>query len=176
MGRKLNDIINSLPAQRKAEVESLARKKVDDMLAYAKTLADFRKAVGKTQTEVASELGIKQHAVSQLEQRSDMYVSTLQRFVQSLGMRLEFSLTTANGVRIELRNFHPWQDVSAQNGAAKEATPSRPAAHLRRTPRAQPTPPARRAAGGETGTGKRSAAASASRKAPARLTTTPRLP
>lgn len=152
MGRKLDDIINSLPARRRAEVEALAQKKMDDMLAYASTLADFRRAVGKTQTEVASELGIKQHAVSQLEQRSDMYVSTLQRFVQSLGMRLELSLTTAKGVRIELPNFHPWQDASVQTGARQGAAPLRQAAPSRR------------------------AAAAVSRKAPSRLKPAPRLP
>jgi transcriptional regulator with XRE-family HTH domain len=81
------------------------------MIAHATTLTDFRKAVGKTQVEVAKELGIKQNAVSQLEQRSDTYVSTLRRFLQSLGLTLELSVVSKNGTRINLPNFHPWREV-----------------------------------------------------------------
>lgn len=166
MGRKLNDIINRLPAERKAGIEALARQKTDEMLAYAQTLADFRKAVGKTQTEVATELGIKQHAVSQLERRSDIYVSTLQRFVQSLGMRLEFSLTTPAGVRIALQNFHPWQRDAHAKGAANVNAPAGAATGDSRQSRSRPMP----APAGAATSGKRRAVASASHKAPSRLT------
>ena len=120
MGRKLDEIIKNLPAERQVKIETLARKKVEEMLAHARTLTDFRKAVGKTQTEVAQELGIKQNAVSQLEQRSDTYVSTLRRFLGSLGMRLELSVVTKRGVRIDLPHFHPWQDaIEATSSAGK---------------------------------------------------------
>ena len=105
MGRNLDDIINGLPAERQAKIAALSQQKVEDMMAYAKTLADVRKAVGKTQTEVAKELGIKQHAVSQLEKRSDTYVSTLRRFLRSLGMKLELSVVAKNGARVDLPNF-----------------------------------------------------------------------
>lgn len=168
MGRKLNDIINSLPAERKAAVEALAQKKTDEMLAYAKTLADFRKAVGKTQTEVAAGLGIKQHAVSQLEQRSDIYVSTLQRFIQSLGMRLEFSLMTQGGVRIDLQNFHPWQDAAGLGGISNTAVPAK------RYNSRSSSPPVRSLTGmapRAAVSGKRGTVASASRKVRSRLST-----
>lgn len=112
MGRNLDDVIKSLPADRQAKISDLSHKKVEEMLAHAATLTDFRKAVGKTQAEVAKELGIKQNAVSQLEKRSDTYVSTLRRFLKSLGMTLELSVITKNGSRIDLPNFLPWADES----------------------------------------------------------------
>lgn len=105
MGRNLNDVIHSLPAERQAKIAVLSQEKMQEMIAHAATLTDFRKAVGKTQAEVAKELGIQQHAVSQLEKRTDTYVSTLRRFLQSLGMTLEMSVVAQNGVRIELQNF-----------------------------------------------------------------------
>src|SRR3954469_16712628 len=108
MGRNLDDVINSLPAERKAKIATLSQGKVEEMLAHAETLADFRKAVGKTQVEVAKGLGINQNAVSQLEKRSETYVSTLRRFLNSLGLTLEMSVLNENGVRIDLQNFLQW--------------------------------------------------------------------
>lgn len=113
MGRNLHDVIHSLPAERQAKIAALSQEKMQEMIAHAATLTDFRKAVGKTQAEVARELGIRQHAVSQLEKRTDTYVSTLRRFLQSLGMTLELSVVAQNGVRIELQNFLRSQEVDA---------------------------------------------------------------
>jgi len=105
MGRNLDDIIKSLPTERQAKISALADQKANEMLAVAATLTDVRKAVGKTQTEVAKVLGIKQNAVSQLEQRTDIYVSTLHRFLKSLEMTLELSVINKHGERITLPNF-----------------------------------------------------------------------
>jgi transcriptional regulator with XRE-family HTH domain len=110
MGRNLADIVKNLPTDRQKKIANLSQIKVEEMIAHAATLTDFRKAVGKTQAEVAKELGIKQNAVSQLEKRSDTYVSTLRRFLKSLGMTLELSVVARNGSRIDLPNFLPWQD------------------------------------------------------------------
>ncbi|MGF6115537.1 transcriptional regulator with XRE-family HTH domain [Janthinobacterium lividum] len=126
MGRNLNDAIHSLPAERQAKIAALSQEKMQEMIAHAATLTDFRKAVGKTQAEVARELGIQQHAVSQLEKRTDTYVSTLRRFLQSLGMTLELSVVAQNGVRIELQNFLRSQEVDADvddSGLPASATP-----------------------------------------------------
>ncbi|MBC3833280.1 XRE family transcriptional regulator [Undibacterium amnicola] len=119
MGRNLDDIIKNLPAKRQTEIAALSKQKVEEMIAHAATLSDFRKAVGKTQVEVAQELGIKQNAVSQLEKRSDTYVSTLRRFLKSLGLTLELSVVDKNGSRIDLPNFLPWQDVDSTVDASK---------------------------------------------------------
>ncbi|MFT3817294.1 MAG: XRE family transcriptional regulator [Rubrivivax sp.] len=83
----------------------MAQAKAQEMLTSARTLADIRKAVGKTQVEVAQALGVKQHAISQLEQRSDTYLSTFRRFLAGMGMQLELSVVTADGVRVELSEF-----------------------------------------------------------------------
>ena len=105
MGRNLDDVIKSLPIERQTKIAALSQEKVQEMIAHAATLAEFRKAVGKTQVEVAKQLGINQNAVSQLERRSDTYVSTLRRFLKTLGLTLELSVTDSNGVRIDLPNF-----------------------------------------------------------------------
>ena len=121
MGRNLDDVIGKMSAERQAKIAALSQKKIEDMIAHAATLTDFRKAVGKTQAEVAKELGINQNAVSQLETRSDTYVSTLRRFLKSLGMTLELSVIDKNGVRIDLPNFRPWDTGSSANNVEESA-------------------------------------------------------
>lgn len=121
MGRNIDDVIQGLPADRQAKIAALTQEKVEEMIAHAATLTDFRKAVGKTQAEVAKALGINQHAVSQLEKRSDTYVSTLRRYLKSLGMTLELSVVDKNGIRIELPNFLQWEAVRGVNDSRESA-------------------------------------------------------
>jgi transcriptional regulator with XRE-family HTH domain len=125
MGRSLDDVIQGLPAARRQRIESLADEKVQEMLAAARTLTDIRKAVGKTQANVAQELGIQQNAISQLERRSDTYLSTLRRFLKSLGLELELSVVSESGARYSLDNFRPWlDDDPAVNAAESVPTPA----------------------------------------------------
>src|ERR1035437_2179569 len=60
-------------------------------------LTELRKLEGVTQVELAEKLGIKQPAVSQLEQQDDMQVSTLQRIVKALGGVLEITVRLPGG-------------------------------------------------------------------------------
>lgn len=117
MGRKLNEVIASLPAARRRKIDALTQAKVEDMLASARTLADIRKAVGRTQVEVAQALGVKQNAISQLEQRSDTYLSTFKRFLAGMGMHLELSVVTAEGTRVALSEFRS-PEASARGGTS----------------------------------------------------------
>lgn len=142
MGRSLNEVVKKLPSSRQMTVERLAQKKIEEMLAHAQTLKDFRKAVGKTQAQVAESLGIKQHAVSQLEQRSDTYVSTLRKFLETLGMRLELSVVTAKGTKIELPSFHPWKEEAVPRRPMKKSTVAVPVSG---TPKPKRTASERRA-------------------------------
>lgn len=133
MGRNLNEVLASLPAERRRKVDALARTKVEDMLSSARTLADIRKAVGKTQVEVALALGVKQNAISQLEQRSDTYLSTFKRFLVGMGMRLELSVVTADGTRVDLSEFRSAGSVLQDGmGAAVAALAGAPVRSSRR--------------------------------------------
>ena len=54
-------------------------------IAEEMTLRELRKARHLTQVSVARELGVSQDAVSRLEQRSDLLLSTLRRTVEAMG-------------------------------------------------------------------------------------------
>ncbi len=52
-------------------------------------LAELRNALDISQEELAELLNKKQAAISRLERRSDMHISTLRAFVKALGGKLE---------------------------------------------------------------------------------------
>ncbi|HLN26144.1 MAG TPA: helix-turn-helix transcriptional regulator [Gemmataceae bacterium] len=65
-------------------------------------LSEIRKIAGKSQSELADELGIKQPSLSKLEKQSDMQVSTLRRIIEALGGELEVIARFPKGnVRLE---------------------------------------------------------------------------
>ena len=70
-----------LPAGRRATIEARA--------AELATLKDLRQAVAQTQEELAAALGVGQDTISRLEKRSDMLLSTLRRYVEAMGGKLE---------------------------------------------------------------------------------------
>lgn len=49
------------------------------------TLAELRKSLNLTQEEVADKLGVVQSALSKIEHQDDIQVSTLSRYIKSLG-------------------------------------------------------------------------------------------
>ena len=53
------------------------------------TLKDLRLAAQQTQEQLAATLGVGQDTISRLEKRSDMLLSTLRHYVESMGGKLE---------------------------------------------------------------------------------------
>jgi DNA-binding XRE family transcriptional regulator len=53
------------------------------------TLHQLREARSLTQVNLAKVLQINQGAVSKMEKRADMYVSTLRNFIQAMGGQLQ---------------------------------------------------------------------------------------
>jgi DNA-binding XRE family transcriptional regulator len=52
-------------------------------------LYELRSALGRSQTDVAADLGVSQSAISQLERAEDLKLSTLRNYLARLGARLE---------------------------------------------------------------------------------------
>jgi DNA-binding XRE family transcriptional regulator len=81
MAKKLDDIMAALPAKRRTRIEKRAM--------TLATLKDLRLAAEHTQADLAAELGVGQDTISRLEKRSDMLLSTLRHYVESMGGKLE---------------------------------------------------------------------------------------
>ncbi|MGH3290857.1 MAG: helix-turn-helix domain-containing protein [Trebonia sp.] len=69
---------------------------------YAMNLAMIRKAAQMTQVEVARKLGVGQGAVSRLESRGDMLLSTLYDYLTATGADAASIVVIVHGRRIEL--------------------------------------------------------------------------
>ena len=64
-------------------------------------LHELRQARGKAQVALAQNLHVGQPAVAKMEQRTDMYVSNLRRYIEALGGTLEITARFPDGeVRI----------------------------------------------------------------------------
>ena len=77
----LEEMMAALDPERRRKIEERAA----ELIAEEMTLRELRKARKLTQVSVARELGISQDAVSRLEQRSDVLLSTLRRTVEAMG-------------------------------------------------------------------------------------------
>ena len=67
-------------------------------------LDELREARAMTQVHLAKILGVNQAAVSKLERRTDMYVSTLQDFVKAMGGELKITARFPEGT-VEINQF-----------------------------------------------------------------------
>ena len=81
MAKNLNDVLDALPPERRAKVEQRAGELA--------TLKDLRLAVAHTQQDLAASLGVGQDAISRIERRSDLLLSTLRRYIQAMGGELD---------------------------------------------------------------------------------------
>jgi transcriptional regulator with XRE-family HTH domain len=67
-------------------------------------LDELRQAREMTQVHLAKILGVNQAAVSKMERRADMYVTTLQDFVRAMGGELKITAKFPEGT-VEITQF-----------------------------------------------------------------------
>lgn len=101
MPRNLTEVIASLPVNERAKIAARAK----ELIAQEMSLQDLRKAVGKTQAAIAKRLKVGQDAISKLETRSDMYISTLRGVVRAMGGELELIARFPNRPAVRLEDL-----------------------------------------------------------------------
>ena len=101
MPRILADKIRKLPVARRKKVAARSA----ELIAAEMSLRDLRKAMHRTQMEVAKVLKVGQDTVSRYEQRSDMLISTLQGYVQAMGGELDLVVTFPNRKPVKLKSL-----------------------------------------------------------------------
>ena len=82
--KTLDQKIKELSPARRKRIEARAAQ----LVAEEMSLRELRRAHKLTQARIAETLGIGQDQVSRLEQRSDLLLSTLRDYVESMGGRL----------------------------------------------------------------------------------------
>jgi DNA-binding XRE family transcriptional regulator len=85
MSTTLKDKMKALDSRRRAKVE----RRASQLIAEEMSLQQLRRAHELTQARVGKSLGIGQDSVARLEQRSDVLISTLRHYVESMGGKLQ---------------------------------------------------------------------------------------
>jgi DNA-binding XRE family transcriptional regulator len=110
MARILDDVMATLPKERQQRVEARAMELA--------TLKDLRLAAQQTQEQLAATLGVGQDTISRLEKRSDMLLSTLRHYVESMGGKLELVAQFPNRPPVVIEHL----GVDANTGKRPRAT------------------------------------------------------
>jgi transcriptional regulator with XRE-family HTH domain len=120
LARTLNEVLATLPVKRRVKIERRA-----SVLA---TLKDLRQAVERTQQELAASLGVGQDTISRIERRGDMLLSTLRRYVEAMGGKLELVAEFPHRPRMVIDQLTPARQQSSYRAQAKSKhrTTSRP--------------------------------------------------
>ena len=92
------DRIRDLPAERRKKIEAGAARILEQM-----HLAEIRKALDTTQTQLAERTGMKQAEISRVENNAETsQLRTLQRYVVGLGGELQLVARFPDGVSAEI--------------------------------------------------------------------------
>ena len=83
MAKKFAELRNSMTPEAQARSAAMAEGMLVEM-----QLQELRKSRHFTQVQVAQALSVEQTAVSKLERREDMFVSTLRDYIKALGGEL----------------------------------------------------------------------------------------
>ncbi|HVC46112.1 MAG TPA: XRE family transcriptional regulator [Terracidiphilus sp.] len=87
-----NSIRRTQSAPREARVRARVEQEMERL-----PLAELRKARSMTQARLSDVLHVNQGAISKIEQRSDMYLSTLRSYVEAMGGSLDIRAVFPEG-------------------------------------------------------------------------------
>jgi len=92
MARNFNELRAKMSPESRARVEERVRQAIKEM-----PLEELREARDLTQKQLAQVLQVSQGAVSKVERRADMYISTLRSYVRAIGGDLQIRAVFPEG-------------------------------------------------------------------------------
>jgi DNA-binding transcriptional regulator YiaG len=99
MARKFQELIDKMSPESQARSKARAKELLENM-----ALDELRAARELTQVSLAKILNVSQSEVSKIENRVDMYVSTLASYIQAMGGQLEICAVFPDG-RVRINQF-----------------------------------------------------------------------
>lgn len=84
-GRSLDAVIAAMSPDSQARIAERSA----ELHAEVEGLKALRKLAARSQEQIAQSLGVKQPAIVKIERQTDLYLSTLRRFVEAAGGTLE---------------------------------------------------------------------------------------
>ena len=94
--KKWRDLYDRIPPDRRARIEAQVAKDMAEL-----PLNELRRARELSQMQLAKVMDTAQSEVSKIEQRADLYISTLRSYIEAMGGQLEIIARFPDGaVRI----------------------------------------------------------------------------
>ena len=109
MAHKWDDLKHKASPERRAEIARRAHEEVRRL-----SLDQLREARNLTQTSLAHVLNVNQGAVSKLERRADMYVSTLRSYLRAMGAELQIRAIFPDGEVV----IDQFEDLAKERGGS----------------------------------------------------------
>lgn len=109
MAKKWREVRKPLSREREERVRQRVNEELERL-----SLPKLRVARNLTQESLARTLNVKQSAVSRLEQRADMYVSTLRSYLKAMGADLQVKAVFPDG-EVEIEQF---EEIQAKRKSA----------------------------------------------------------
>jgi transcriptional regulator with XRE-family HTH domain len=107
MATKFREVRGRMSPERQERI----RKRTQELLTEL-PLQELRQARALSQEELADVLGLNQATISKLERRTDMYLSSLRRFVEAMGGELEIIASFPEG-KVRIRVFEDLEEKAA---------------------------------------------------------------
>jgi DNA-binding XRE family transcriptional regulator len=115
MAQKFDKLFRKMSPEARKRVEERANTEYQ-----ALALAELREAQDLTQVQLAEKLGIDQGAVSKIERRTDMYLSTLRNIIQAMGGQLELTARFPTG-RAQVLAFRDSERSGKKHGKQRSS-------------------------------------------------------
>ena len=97
----LKEKLRGLPIERQEKV----RARTQELIAEEATLKELRKSLELTQETVGKKLNINQEAISRIENRSDLLLSTLRSYICAMGGELSLTVDLPNRKPLKSKGF-----------------------------------------------------------------------
>jgi predicted transcriptional regulator len=102
MAKPFKQLRDKMSPERQVRAQAKTNVMLEEM-----ALNELRQAFKLSQEEMANRLNVKQPAISKIEKNTDMYISTLRRFIEAMGGELDISARFNN----ELIHINQFKDI-----------------------------------------------------------------
>jgi transcriptional regulator with XRE-family HTH domain len=99
MAKKFDELRKRMSPQAQESAEQRKQELLREM-----PLQELRQALAYSQADIAAILNVKQSSVSKIERETDMYISTLRRFIQAMGGTLDLVARFPDG-EVKINHF-----------------------------------------------------------------------
>ena len=99
MAKKFKELTKDFSPERRERIEARKARLREEM-----NLAELRQALSLTQNTLAEALGVGQAEISKIENRADVFVSTLRNFLTAMGGELEIRAVFPDHT-VTIKNF-----------------------------------------------------------------------